>query len=316
MATYNTLIKKRNASNTGWDSILPITTAENVLINEQGDTVATHMAEYTKYHNTAGTANALTVSIGTGLTFDLTKDGNLLHINPSLTNTGAATINPSGQGTKAVKKFDVDTDTFVDVEADDIKKNHQTTLRWDLTNDFFVLAPRGGSGSNIKSIQRYKVEHTGSFIRSTIQHTINEVIPENTEVRLLGFNAGRSQAEDGATVRLISSTKVETTCQLGYMDTGTTGTVSFEVIEYHKLKSKQSYMTTILSGKTTVEQSISEVDTDKTVLSFNGFVNDVSGSYSATYIPYIHLKNATVVEASRRDTVGSVVVYFDVLEVE
>lgn len=45
MATYNTLIKKRNASNTGWDSILPITTAENVLINEQGDTVATHMAD-------------------------------------------------------------------------------------------------------------------------------------------------------------------------------------------------------------------------------------------------------------------------------
>lgn len=45
MATYNTLIKKRNASNTGWDSILPITTAENVLINEQGDTVATHLAD-------------------------------------------------------------------------------------------------------------------------------------------------------------------------------------------------------------------------------------------------------------------------------
>jgi hypothetical protein len=45
MATYNTVIKKRNAANTGWDSILPITTAENVLINEQGDTVATHMAE-------------------------------------------------------------------------------------------------------------------------------------------------------------------------------------------------------------------------------------------------------------------------------
>lgn len=45
MGTYNTVIKKRNAANTGWDSILPITTAENVLINEQGDTVATHMAE-------------------------------------------------------------------------------------------------------------------------------------------------------------------------------------------------------------------------------------------------------------------------------
>lgn len=49
MATYNTVIKKRNAANNGWDSILPITTAENVLINEQGDTVATHMADIRIY---------------------------------------------------------------------------------------------------------------------------------------------------------------------------------------------------------------------------------------------------------------------------
>jgi hypothetical protein len=45
MATYNTVIKKRNAVNNGWDSILPITTAENVLTDEQGGTVATHLAE-------------------------------------------------------------------------------------------------------------------------------------------------------------------------------------------------------------------------------------------------------------------------------
>ena len=55
MATYNTRIKKRNASNTGWDSILPITTAENVLINEQGDTVATHMADDVQVTNTGQT---------------------------------------------------------------------------------------------------------------------------------------------------------------------------------------------------------------------------------------------------------------------
>lgn len=51
MATYNTVIKKRNAANNGWDSILPITTSENVLINEQGDTVATHMAEKATQEN-------------------------------------------------------------------------------------------------------------------------------------------------------------------------------------------------------------------------------------------------------------------------
>ncbi|GAU79498.1 hypothetical protein [Fusibacter sp. 3D3] len=39
MSTYNTVIKKRNAQNNGWDSILPITTAENVLVDESGKTV-------------------------------------------------------------------------------------------------------------------------------------------------------------------------------------------------------------------------------------------------------------------------------------
>lgn len=43
MATYNTVIKKRNAQNNGWDSILPITTADNVLLNEYGDTVASEL---------------------------------------------------------------------------------------------------------------------------------------------------------------------------------------------------------------------------------------------------------------------------------
>jgi hypothetical protein len=55
MATYNTVIKKRNAANNGWDSILPITTAENVLINEQGDTVATHMADDVQITNAGQT---------------------------------------------------------------------------------------------------------------------------------------------------------------------------------------------------------------------------------------------------------------------
>ena len=45
MTTYNTTIKKRNPTNTGWDSILPITTAENVLVNGTGETVASQLIE-------------------------------------------------------------------------------------------------------------------------------------------------------------------------------------------------------------------------------------------------------------------------------
>lgn len=46
MTTFNTVIKKRNSTNDGWDSILPITTAENVLINEEGDSVADAQASH------------------------------------------------------------------------------------------------------------------------------------------------------------------------------------------------------------------------------------------------------------------------------
>lgn len=39
MAVYNTVMKKRNAANNEWDSVLPITIAENVLIDEDGHSV-------------------------------------------------------------------------------------------------------------------------------------------------------------------------------------------------------------------------------------------------------------------------------------
>lgn len=45
MATYNAVIRKRNSADTGWDSILPVTTANNVLTDETGGTVADHTAD-------------------------------------------------------------------------------------------------------------------------------------------------------------------------------------------------------------------------------------------------------------------------------
>lgn len=49
MSTYNTVIKKRNSSNNGWDSILPITIADNVLMGEGGETVASQLAETAEF---------------------------------------------------------------------------------------------------------------------------------------------------------------------------------------------------------------------------------------------------------------------------
>ena len=56
MAAYNTIIKKRNAENNGWDSILPVTLAENVLTDEAGGTVASQLASVVKFPTATGTS--------------------------------------------------------------------------------------------------------------------------------------------------------------------------------------------------------------------------------------------------------------------
>lgn len=112
-------------------------------LSTSATTNATGLEILRKYNVTTGSNVALAVD--TFGTFDLTKTGNILNILPNVTNTGAMTINPDGQGAKAIKKFNVDTDAYVDVEALDIKKNTPTSLSWDLANNFFVLAPKGAN---------------------------------------------------------------------------------------------------------------------------------------------------------------------------
>ena len=94
--------------------------------------------------DTTGSANAYLVD--TDGTFDLTKDGNILPLNPNFTNTGTSTINPDGQGVKNIKKWDADTTAYMDLEADDIKQNEHVFFRWNLSEGFFVLAPKNGGG--------------------------------------------------------------------------------------------------------------------------------------------------------------------------
>lgn len=142
-----------------------------------------------KFNPTTGTATALEVdTLGT---FDLTLDGNILNINPNVTNTGAMTINPDGQGAKSIKKFDIGTDAYVDLEAEDIKKNTPLSLKWDLANGFFVLAPKGANPlsvwkkptlvttqqlSSATTVDRISVSGSGWIISISSNNTVNDQI--------------------------------------------------------------------------------------------------------------------------------------------
>ncbi len=99
--------------------------------------------------DSTGATNAYILD--TPATFDFV-DGNLVHFNPNFTNTGSATINIDGT-TVNIKKFDIDADVYVNLEAEDIKKFNTVQLRYDISEAAFCLAPKTG-GSPILKVQR------------------------------------------------------------------------------------------------------------------------------------------------------------------
>jgi hypothetical protein len=89
------------------------------------------------------TGSSVAIAVDTDGTFDLTRNGNILHIIPNVTSTGGMTINVDGQGAIGIRKAN-DAGTLVALEAGDIKINVPTQLVRDTVNNFFVYAPRGG----------------------------------------------------------------------------------------------------------------------------------------------------------------------------
>ncbi|MBF4693892.1 hypothetical protein [Fusibacter ferrireducens] len=141
MSTYNTVIKKRNAQNNGWDSILPMTTAENVLVDSEGKSVADHVDDFVMHPGdggtTAGTATAYTCASlpapiaytdRMGLIVKVHADSG---VNP--------TINWNGLGAKAIKK--------PNGNAAILKSGGIYTLRYNATTEAFILQGEGASGN-------------------------------------------------------------------------------------------------------------------------------------------------------------------------
>ena len=153
--------------------------AGGVYPYDDGDTNATNIANNTGNITTleneldilrtakdsTGTVNAYILD--TPAVFDYTVDGNLVNFNPNFTNNGAATIAIDGT-TKSIKKFDIDTDAYVILEEGDIKKNNPLTLRFDVSEDFFVLAPKTGAEKRGNLI--LNVSGTGTAI---VTQTVN-----------------------------------------------------------------------------------------------------------------------------------------------
>lgn len=102
-----------------------------------------------KFYDTTGTATALTVDTQNNYAFD---DGTVLRINPNVSNTGVVNITVDSESAKHIKKFDIDSDSYIDLEEGDILKNTPISLVWDASLSFFVYAPKGGAGKNYEKL--------------------------------------------------------------------------------------------------------------------------------------------------------------------
>lgn len=96
-----------------------------------------------------------TLTIDTDGTFDFTEDGATISIIPIANNDGlGGAIVVDSQSSKLRKKWDADTDSYVNLEPDDLQKNVKADFVWSVSNNFFILAPKG-SGGNVAWLNQY-----------------------------------------------------------------------------------------------------------------------------------------------------------------
>ena len=253
------------------------------------------------YKTTGGTANAQTVNLNG--TFDLAQDGNILYINPSFTNTSAMTINPDEQGAKAIKKFNTYTDAYVDVEAGDVKKYQQTTLRWDLTNGFFVLAPK--SGASVKSAQR----GVASFSGTSHEITINTVDVSQSIVQIQIFSNGENNSQFVSISAVLTNS---TTVTLARNSTaGGTVKVAWQVIEYNNVKSKQTGTKATNLAADTVAINPVVLNKAIAIITYKSAVNVASAS---ACFNHAYLSDATQITFSTYNTSATTTYEWQVIE--
>ncbi len=228
--------------------------------------------------DSTGATNAYILD--TPATFDFAVDGNLVHFNPSFTNTGSATLNIDGT-TKNIKKFDIDTDTYVDLEAEDIKKFNSIQLRYDVSEGSFVLAPKnGGAFANVKSLQMiYDKTVSGLVGNVTLNHSV-EV--SNSIIVPLGATDTNQARTDLCIYDFTDSNTVSLTRQ---NDAGT-NVVSFMVMEFEPGSVKNKYTGSFAATGTSTIKTIPAINLDKHMIIVTSNSTDTSTlakEYRKTY---------------------------------
>ncbi len=172
MAAYNTIIKKRNAENNGWDSILPVTLAENVLTDEAGGTVASQLASVVKFPTATGTGTAIVISYAP---FTYTAGQSFTFVASANNSGSATTIAVNGASTVSLYKPNTtDTPNIVSGKA--------YTVWYDGT-DFFLKASAEGDAvaANVLAGKKFSNDDDTGIVGT---------MPNRTSTQLATLNPG------------------------------------------------------------------------------------------------------------------------------
>lgn len=257
---YNDLVTQQN-TNTG-------------DISENG--VNTNIIRTAK--TTTGASNVYVVN--TDGTFDLTKDGNILPLNPNHTNTGASTVVVDTHSAKSIKKWDEDSEVYISVEADDIGKNVPMFLRWDLSEDFFVLAPYGGVKINTELTQFEIASSSGAIVAGDLISIIDGKATNVVDTKHISITANANSNFDlGDITSQVVVALDDSRVLLVYIDTDDSNASKMTIltIDGFTISKGASYE---LSIYTVSYLSGAKVDTDRVILAYNadsvGYVRALS----------------------------------------
>jgi hypothetical protein len=137
MADKNIQMTQRNAGNTAWDNIFPVTKAANVKTSGGSDveTQLTDLTKFVAYGIATGSANVYAVTLSPVPSTYI--DGLALSVKINVQNTGASTINVNGLGAKSILKANGNA-----LSSGNLKAGSIYTLRYNGTS--FILQGEGG----------------------------------------------------------------------------------------------------------------------------------------------------------------------------
>ena len=197
-------------------------------------------------------------------------------------------------------------------EVNDAAIGDQKTLAYDDGSGKIIYITPAPSGAAINSIQMGTILIEDEALTNTA--TIDSVDTANAVVFSLGIAASSSNIWLALAMVTLTNATTVTASRGGGLNTYST-TISFCVIEFSSgIEGVQNADIAISAAETSHDATITEVDTDKTLLLPRGFKDDSLGTDWGQVVPYLELVDSTTVRATQKESSEEITCGFALIE--